>query len=419
METVLLEQLAVSLGLGLLVGFQREWSPGKKEAGIRTFALITLFGTLTARLSLEFGGWMIAAGLLSLGAITLTARYQRITYSPNARDFGVTTEVAALVMYGVGAVLVIESMSLGVIIGGIVTVLLQWKSTLHNLVRRIGEQDIRAIIQLILIWLIILPVLPNRSLGPYQVLNPHEIWLMVVLIVGLSLGGYIAYKFFGAKTGTLLAGIFGGLVSSTATTVTFSKHSRARSGPCSTCSTVIMIASTIVFVRVVIEIGIVAPDVLPTVIAPIAALVAVMVLIAVWLLAQSRRETETVTAVEGNPAELKTAVIFGLLYAVVLLGVAAAKAHLGNKGLYIVSAISGLTDADAITLSTAKMINAGRVTVDTGWRMIMLGTLCNIVFKGGIVAVVGSPRLFRRIAAAFGIALLAGALILLFWPPVA
>ncbi|HBO44077.1 MAG TPA: MgtC/SapB family protein, partial [Planctomycetaceae bacterium] len=244
-------QLGISLLLGLLVGLQREHAAAM--AGLRTFPLITLLGSVAAMLGLEFGGWVVAAGWIGVLGILVTAKLLKIKQA----DFshGTTTDAAVLLMFGVGALLVVGPMVVAVAIGGGVAVLLQFKPELHDFSRRLGDADLRAIMQFVLITCIILPVLPNKTYGPLDVLNPREIWLMVVLIVGMSLGGYITYKFLGRNARILLGGFLGGAISSTATTASYSRRAGGDSLGLSAAAVVILIASTVVFGRVLIEIA--------------------------------------------------------------------------------------------------------------------------------------------------------------------
>lgn len=413
MELQLIQHLGIALGLGLLVGMQRQWSD-TRTMGIRTFAMITLFGAIAGILSRDAGGWVIAGGMVALAAIIVMG-LTRLRMMDN--DPGMTTEVTALVMYGVGALVVTGPVTVAVILGGVVAVLLQWKEPLHSFVRQFGEGDIRAIFQFVLIALVILPLLPDRNYGPYQVLNPFRIWLLVVLIVGISILAFIAQRLVGPRSGALLGGVLGGLISSTATTVSYARQQRATPMPTGLASLVIMIASTIVFVRVTVILGIVTPQILPSILPPIAAMAVVMALIvAVQYVAVRKREA--VVATEHAPSGMKPAIIFGALYAVVIMAVAAGREHLGDRGLYLVAAVSGLTDMDAITLSTAELIKENHLKVDTGWRMILIGYLSNMVFKGGIVAMLGNRKLFGYVAMLFSCCLLAGLAILVFWPEV-
>lgn len=412
MDMAVIQKLAIATGLGLLVGFQREWT-APHVAGLRTFALITVFGTVAGLFVGDAGGWLICMGLAAVATMIVVGNV--VKFADAEEEPGLTTQAAALVMYLVGVAIALDRLELGVIVGGGTAVLLHWKEPLHDIVQRVGEADIRAIIQLVLIALVILPILPNESYGPYGVLNPFEIWTMVVLIVGISLGGFLCYKFLGAKAGTLLGGILGGLISSTATTVSYARRARRTPGVANLAALVIMIASTIVFGRVLIEVAVVAPGILRDIVPPLAVMMGLMTLVSFGLFFFRGEQVEQLPLAE-DPSELKAAIIFGLLYAAVLFAVAAVKEHFSNDALYIVAALSGLTDMDAITLSTAQMINKGRLGVDTGWRMIMIGALSNLVFKAGAVAVLGHRKLLLRVTTAFGIALVGGVLLLVYWP---
>lgn len=414
MELWDIQKVAIALGLGLLVGFQREWT-APHVAGIRTFGLVTVLGTIAGLLIESAGTWFISAGLLAVAAMIIVGNVVRLYGRDSEDEPGLTTEVAALVMYAVGVAIALDQISLATIVGGGTAVLLHWKRPLHQFVDRIGEADIRAIIQLVLIALVILPILPNQNYGPYGVLNPFEIWLMVVLIVGISLAGYIAYKFLGTGTGTLVSGVFGGLISSTATSVSYSRRAHRSPAISSLAALVIMIASTIVFARVLIEVAVVAPGILRDIAPPLAVMMGIMVLISVGLYFLSSEEQEHVP-MEEDPSELPAAIIFGLLYAGVLFAVAAVKEHFGKEALYVVAALSGLTDMDAITLSTAQMINKERLDADVGWRMILIGFLSNLVFKGAAIAFLGSRELLIRIVITFGLAMVGGGLLLWLWP---
>jgi uncharacterized membrane protein (DUF4010 family) len=372
-----------------------------------------VLGTFLALQSEAVGGWLVVIGLL---AVTVSITTGTVIHFLASKEVpGLTTEIAALLMYAVGAALGYGEIVVGLTVGGGVAVLLQWKQPLHKLVGRFEETDIRAIFQLVLIALVILPVLPDKAYGPYGVLNPFEIWLMVVLIVGISLGGYIAYKFLGARAGTLLGAVLGGLVSSTAATVSYSRRSRHLPDTATIAACVIMIASTIVFGRVVFEIAVVAPEILPRVVPPLAIMVVVMSAIAATLYRMRGSQADHVP-IDEDPSQLKAAIVFGLLYAAVLFAVAAVKANFDDRGLYVVAALSGLTDMDAITLSTAQLVKRQQLSVDIGWRMILIGALSNLVFKGVMVAVLGHRQLLLRVAAAFGISLVVGVLLLIFWP---
>jgi uncharacterized membrane protein (DUF4010 family) len=386
------EKLGLALGLGLLIGLQRERAQ-EPLAGIRTFPLITLLGAVCALL----GGWAVVAGLLGVAALAVAGHIVESRHGAEHR--GLTTEVAVILMYGVGAYLVLGDTAVAVAVGGVAALLLHWKRPLHTFVQRIGENDVTAIMRFALITLVILQVLPNRTYDPYDVLNPHQIWLMVVLIVGINLGGYAAYRILGSRGGAVVAGTLGGFISSTATTVS---QARAGGAP-ELAALVILLASTVVFGRVLIEVAVAAPDHFVRIAPPIAivALAFVAASVLVWVRVRSRPAE---APPPGNPAELKPALVFGAAYAVVLVAAAAANEHFGGRGLYVVAVLSGLTDMDAITLSTSRLAHEGKLAADTAWRVILVAVLSNLVFKGAVVGVLGSRALLLRIALLFGLA---------------
>lgn len=412
MDIVTFQQLAVSFGLGLLLGLERE-RRGPSIAGIRTFPLISLFGTVCAQLGEAFGGWIVAAGLLALAAVIVPANFVQV--KKRIVDPGTTTEIAALLLYVVGALIAIGYLAAALVIAGAMAVLLHSKRPLHNFARAVGERDMRAMMLFVLLSLVILPVLPNKDFGPYAVWNPFKLWLMVVLIVGISLGGYIAYKLFGARAGALLGGIIGGMVSSTATTVSYARRTGSEAALASLSAFVIMTASCVSIVRVLVEIAAVAPRRFGEMAWPLVAMLVVCILIALALYFPSRRQTAKMPE-QKNPAELKPAFLFGALYALVLLAVAVAKQYFGSAGLYLVAIISGLTDLDAITLSTGQLADSNKIEARIAWQVILTAVLSNLLFKFGIVAALGSANLTKKVAWSFAGALVAGIGIILFWP---
>jgi uncharacterized membrane protein (DUF4010 family) len=312
MNLTLLHQIALATGLGLLVGLQRQWAT-REIAGIRTFPLITLLGLILTVLAQGYGGWLPAAGILSVVALMVIANVARWNAGDSAGT-GITTEIAALVMYGVGAMLAMDLAAPAVVTTGLVAVLLHWKDPLHTFVKRIGESDFDAIVGFVLIAFVILPVLPNQDFGPYSVLNPFEIWLMVVLIVGISMAGYVAFKFFGTRAGAVVAGITGGLISSTATTVGYARRSRENPARSPAAALVVTLASVVVFGRVLVEIAVVAPDIFGETAPPLIAMGVLMLLIALVLLFRAPGEHDAEASDPEPPSDLKSAIVFGGLY---------------------------------------------------------------------------------------------------------
>lgn len=406
-------QLGISLLLGLLVGVERQRVPGA-VAGLRTFPLIAVLGTVCALLAeAHHESWILAAGLLGVAAIVVLGHWLRLREVEP--DHGTTTNVAELLMFAVGALLTVEGMTaVAVAVGGGMAVLLQFKGELHGLARRLGDADLRAIMRFVLITCIILPVLPNQTYGPLDVLNPFEIWLIVVLIVGMSLGAYIAYKFFGQSAGILLGGVLGGAISSTATTASFARQARGDLVAARGSTVVVLIASSVVYARLVVAISVVAPSFLSSTAAPLGVLAALTLAPALVLWRRERRQSAAMPECK-NPTQLRSAMFFGAMYAGVLLALAAAEHYrdwFGAEGLYYVAAVSGLTDMDAITISTARMSLENPQIAAEGWRLLVVGLLSNMGFKLIIAGILGGWRFMARFAAGLTPAIL-GALAML------
>ena len=406
-------QLGLALALGLLVGLEREQSG--HTTGIRTFPLITLFGASVGLLTEPVGQWLVPAGILAVAAGMISTG--RGLETPDEEPaHGSTTMMASFVMYAVGAMLVLGFPGVAVALGGTTAVLLHWKQPLHEFVDRIGPTANRAVYRFVLVAAVVLPILPDRTFGPYDVLNPFRIWLVVVLIVGISVIGYIVYKFLGTQVGLILGGILGGIVSSTAATVAYARRSKQAPELSASAALAIMIASTLAFVRIVVEVVVVAPALSWTILPKFGLLIALMAAASVGAYLTADNFDDQEAEQPEDPAALKVAIFFGGMYAIILFAVAAAEQNFGDQGMYLVAVLSGLTDVDAITLSTAEMMKNGRISSETGWRMMLTGGLSNVVFKGGAVALLGHRRLLKRIALLFGLTLLGGLAIIWLWP---
>lgn len=405
--------LAIALGIGMLVGLQRERSPSSTHVGgVRTFPLITVLGAMCAMLSPDYGPWLAVVSFAGVVAASILANV--IGMKRGDPEPGMTTEVAMMVMFVVGVMLASGMRETAVALGVGTAILLQFKEQLHGWARKIGDKDIRAVMQFALITFIILPVLPNQTYGPFDVVNPYRVWLMVVLVVGISLAGYIAFRLLGRANGTLVAGLIGGLISSTATTVSYArraKNSREIAGPA--CA-IFLLATLVMYGRVLAEIRVVAPTHTREIALPVIVVGAVtMVCAAIALLGHGRDGGDMPE--QANPTELKSALVFGGLYALVLFAVAAAKEYFGDAGIYAAAAISGLTDMDAITLSAGRLAEQGRIEPDTAWRAIILASMSNLLFKTGIIWSLGGMALALRMFAWFATLALAGAGLLMFW----
>jgi len=353
-------RFGVALLIGILIGLEREHAFSHPDvepyAGVRTFALIALLGCISA-LAVDVTGspWPLIGMVLILGLLTA------IAYGITAwrRDIGLTTEVSALVTVLIGALCYWNYLALAVAIAVTTTVLLSLKLELHAFAHKITQSDVYATLKFAVITAIVLPILPNQSYGPppFDVLNPYRIWLMVVLISGISFAGYILIKVVNPRMGIGLTGFLGGLVSSTAVTMSFSQRSHQQPAFSSAFTSAITAAWTIMFLRVLLEIFAVNRSLLRFVWLPLSA--AILVGLGAVAFLYFRSSPEKLDEVElANPFNLGPAVLFGFLYAVILLLSRTAEIYLGNTGLYLSSAISGLADVDAITLSVAEAMSA-------------------------------------------------------------
>lgn len=407
------EALGIALAAGLLIGLQRERG-GEALAGIRTFPLIALVGALAAMLHADLGVWPIVIAGLGVTASMLMGNY--FDHSPTNPKPGITTEVAILVTFFVGVMLGVGLREIPVAVAAVTAVLLQGKVFLHRFAARVGDHDVRAVLQFAVITFVVLPVLPDRTMGPLDVINPREVWLMVVLVVGLSLAGYVAYRMLGER-GNAVAGLLGGMISSTATTVSYARREHDGAVTAWAAAVAVTLASSVTFIRVIVELGVAAPQEVHRMAWPFAIMFGTLFILGGLMMFRLRGGSAPPNSLEQeNPSELKGALLFGGLYSLILLAVAAALRWFGPEALYAVAAVSGLTDMDAITLSTARSVREGVVDRELGGRAIMLASLSNLVFKAGFVAILGRRDMAIIIGCAFGVAIVVGASMIFFWP---
>lgn len=390
-----LTTFATSLAIGLLIGLERERSPAAR-AGLRTFALVALFGTLTAMLSQETNSpWLLFGGLLLVGIMTIAAYFRK---QDELTDPGTTTVAAILVCYGLGATVWYGESTLAGMLAIVTTILLYFKTELHGVTQNLDRRDLISMLQFAVLTFIVLPVLPNQNYGPYDALNPYQIWLMIVLISGISLSGYIALRFIGQRYGAVLLGTLGGVVSSTATTMVFTRRSEENPSLTKLAVVVILVANLTVLVRLAVISAVLSPAILPKLL-PILGMGLLLGLIvtAFWWRDLSQQEELSIPETK-NPAELTTAAGFGVLYAIVLLLSAWLSDIAGSSGLYMVAIVSGLTDVDAITLSSLRLLDLGKLQATEAVVAITLAVISNIIFKLGLILAIGSSLLAKRSA---------------------
>ncbi|PKO83591.1 MAG: magnesium transporter MgtC [Betaproteobacteria bacterium HGW-Betaproteobacteria-11] len=405
-----LQAFATSLGIGLLIGLERERQVDVK-AGLRTFGLVGLLGCLLAMIGEVSGsGWILAAGLVSVAAMMIAS----LVADPLENDDpGTTSVVALMVCYALGAAVWFGHASIAVMLAIVTTVLLYFKQQLHAASRNLTSTDVISILQFGVLSLVILPILPDRSFGPYDALNLRHIWWMVVLISGVSLAGYAALRFVGARHGVALLGFFGGLVSSTATTMIFSRHTRASSGLARTAMLVILLANLVVLLRIAFVSFVVAPKIIFPLLLVFGGGLVLGLLAVLWGWRRRDGNGELPMPEIKNPAEIRAALSFGALYALILVLSAWLQDIAGSQGLYLLALASGLTDVDAITLSTLRLFNTAQLDAGAAITAISLAICSNLAFKSGLVLVLGGMPLARRTLpgmAAIALGLLAGLL---------
>lgn len=383
-------KLLSALGVGLLIGTERGWY-GRKEdegdriAGIRTFSLVGLLGGIWATLIPYTGEWILGVVFLGFTALVVASYIFEIKVKKN-EDIGITTEVALLITFSLGAwaALGYQVEALGSAVA--VISLLSLKPVLHRWLQKIEMDVIYAGIKLLVISVILLPVLPNQGYGPWDTLNPYWIWWMVVMISGLSFIGYILVKYAGQDKGTLLTSIIGGLASSTAVTISLSQFARQlKKGRTYIFVAGVLVASSIMLVRVFIEVSVVNRSLLDPLWIPLSTMLVLTVLCVIWLWIKAENEDheENPSLELGNPLQLPTALKFGALLAVILVAATALKEWFGDQGIYLLALLSGLMDVDAITLSLSKMAQ-NEITNYVATMGIVISVISNTLVKAGL-----------------------------------
>nr|WP_256214877.1 MgtC/SapB family protein [Nitrosomonas eutropha] len=392
-ERVYLVEFATSMAIGLLIGLERERHPAAK-AGLRTFALVAMFGTLAAVLSDKVQTpWLLISGLLLTGIMMISSYQDK---REKQKDPGTTTIAAILICYGLGALVWYEESILAVMLAIITTILLYFKTELQGISQNLSRKDLISILQFAVLSFIILPILPDKDYGPFNAFNPYQIWLMIVLISGISLAGYIALRFVGQRHGAVLLGVLGGLVSSTATTMVFTRHNGDKPDLINTAVIVILLANLVVLVRLALITEIISPTIFPYLTPILGGGLFLGLIASVFRWREFSQQQAVPMPDTKNPTEISIAVRFGLLYAAVLFLSGWLSEIAGNSGLYAVAIISGLTNVDAITLSSLRLYEMGQLEIIEVVIAITLGVIANLIFKLGLIFFTGNIVLAKR-----------------------
>ncbi len=385
-------KIGIAIVLGLLIGLQREIyyrrNNRKEFAGTRTFALISLLGFLSAWLQQSIPHFLPVM-LLVFGMVVVTAYVYKLFYS---KAKGATSEIAALITFVLGIMVYEGLQKYAVFLAVILVMLLEFKSKLMLFEAHVAPEDSEAAVLFLAMTFVILPLLPDKTIDPFGVFNPYQTWLMVVLVAGISFVGYIAIKILGTKRGVYLTGIFGGLVSSTAVSITLSKLYALRRNFLKNYAGGIAIASTFMFLRVLFEAAVFNFALARELALPYLGAAGAGLLYIFYLYKTSATHKVEESSVRTNPLELSEALKLGLLFGLILGSIGFFQERYGNAGVYIVSALSGLTDVDAITLSLSKLAGT-KITTQAAIYGIIIASAVNSLVKLGIVFVLGGRRL--------------------------
>jgi len=391
---------ATALVIGALLGIERERNKREHDnvsiGGIRTFILFALFGALGGWLSLILRSpWILAAGLLAAMAPVVAGYLVSARLRPAA--VGLTTELAAIAAFLLGAMTALGQRELAVGLGVAVAAVLAYKQPLHGIALKLDREDVYAGLRLLIATFIVLPLLPDRALDPWGALNPRTLWMLVLLISSLSLVGYVATRLLGTENGIPLTGITGGLVSSTAVTLEFSRQSRleAFADATSSLASGVVLAWAVMFARVLFMVLVLNRTLLGPLLPAFAAMAAASGLLGWYFHARSTHKPSTQGVPLKNPFSLTAAAKFAAFFALVLLVVKLAQVYTESSGVYLVAALAGTTDVDAITLSMAEYAKSADVAVAA--RAITLAALVNTAVKTGMAVALGSAGLRKAI----------------------
>lgn len=394
---------AIAGGIGLVVGLEREHEQAPVHdpiLGVRTFTLLALLGWACA---LSPAPWLVPAALLAVAAF-LIATYLR---GPSD-DLGLTTEVSAMVTFVSGTIVALDRM-VAMALGLATALLLLSKPWVRAMVPRLKRIELSATLQLLIVLAIVLPLLPDRPVDPWGVVSPRKVGIFVTLIAGISYVGYVAARLLGRSRGAGLSGIVGGLASSTAVTVAMANAAKRDEVMRAPGQLATFLANTVMCVRVAIITAVASTEVARRLALPLGALAVVLLAGAAWKFPSARRSEAG--AIEGpelkNPFAILPALKWGVFLVAVQLLATFAKWWLGDKGVLLAAAASGIADVDPITLSVSRQAGGGQLDVGVAVLAIIIAVMTNMIMKGAVAVVTGGRGYGRDIALVFaaGVAL--------------
>lgn len=403
----------ISIALGVLIGIEREKTQQSMKVtgigGIRTFMIITLMGAISAYFAELFSFWVLVVVIFCFSLFILVGYYLT---SIKTKEIGLTTELSAITAFLIGVMVYVAPLELPILVTIAVTLILSFRLYLHKFVMNLKQNEFYDTIKFIIVAFIVLPLLPNKYFGPFETFNPYQIWLMVVFVSWISFVGYVLLKIFGTKKGIELTGFLGGLVSSTPVVTSMASKSKDKAsnspGPFVIAA---VLASSIMFLRMLFEVYVLNPEILPVLIIPILSMAGVGFLWAGLLWRGSKDSDEEIEV--RSPFMLAPAITFGLIFGVIIFLTKYAQHTFGDTGVYITSFISGLADVDAVTISMASFAKEG-LSNTVAATSITLAAIANTITKLFISYFFGSKRFFKAISIVLGAMVLVGVVIVLF-----
>ena len=416
-EVELFRRLAVALAIGLLIGLERGWqtredSDRERTAGLRTFALTGLLGGIAALVGAATSHLVLAAALLAYTASLAGFSYLEARQEKN---LSVTGVVAGILTFILGAYATLGSETVAVAAAVAMAILLALRDTLHSWVRAITWIEMRSVLVLLAMSFLLLPILPNRPLDPWQVLNPAEIWLLAILIAGVSFAGYVAVRVFGGRRGLAVAAIAGGLASSTAATLSFAGLARKQPANKRLLAAGVLLAGATMLGRVLILVAVLNPTLMGKVVVPVAAGLCVLLIATAVLLRGSTAPRDQMDVELRNPFDLGTVIFFALLIGAITLAAKLISDSLGQAGTLSLAAVSGMVDVDAVTLSMLRLTSTS-ITADDAALAILLAVGANTAAKAVLATVIGGKAFGVVIVGVSGLALTAMLLTTVFAP---
>lgn len=409
-ELMLVKSILIALALGALIGLEREYyryqKRGYSYAGIRTYPLIALFGVLSAYLGDIISSWILIVGIILIGLLILVS-YFAVTQHKQ-KYIGATSEVAGFITFFIGVLSYYNEIKLAAVIAITMAVILYARSLLHNFAKKMKRQEMADTLKFAVIAFVILPFLPNKGYGPMELFNPYTIWLMVVLISGISFIGYIFIKWFGEK-GITIAGLLGGVASSTVVTTSFAHRSLRERKHYRALALGVILANGVMFLRILLLVFLLNRPLFFNILLPMAVLTILTGLLAylVWRKAKKIKGKVQLTSPFTIIPALKFALIFAITSVLVKLGYS----YFAAQGVYAVSFLSGLTDVDAITISLSRLTDATIVS-PIAKSGILIAAVANIVAKGGIAYWQGGKEFAKIVVSVFSVLILAGVIFL-------